>query len=684
MSKRPGDPAPGTDPKRARPTPSAAMVPPAASGGGGSGLDMAAIRAQIAARMASMSAAAGRPAAGPIAPSPSSPVPTTQAPALSAAGIPSNLPAETAARLAALRERIAAQQNKITSAAANVGGATSGPVFPSSVGLPSRPGSAAAPTTSTTKGGLGSVVAHPLLADLTASNNGSPGGSRGGTPNPGAVSGGWKGGRSGAGGKYAPMVPKFTSVKANARFAGTVGAGAAEETGITSVPRIVQQAPSLNPYLSVSPAPNEATADSAPIPYGETAAAAARRARPTLKFIQKGKYINRAEQLRKDQKLEELRQRIAENARKVGLESEFDILERNVRRQPPPEVEWWDAPLLRNGRYEDLDAPGGVKEGTMIYDEGAGEGEGGNRLVTLAFVQHPIPIPAPWEGKVPQARGLMLTKKEQKKMRRQRRAAELQDKRDRQKMGLLPPDPPKIRLQNMMKVLTSSAISDPTKVEAKVRAEAAGRQRRHEEENEARKLTDEQKREKLEQKKVKEEHKGLVGAAFKIKYLVNGAHRFKIRKNAEQLALNGLLLFHSDFAMVYVEGSAIAMKKYKRLLLSRIDWTEEARPKPLFASAGGGEGMDVDALAGDAAADDGDDATGANGSGQGWQPIQSRPETMADNRCELVWEGEVQEKHFRSFRYRNIEVDREAREMLGKAREGLWDLTKRWIWEGVD
>jgi U4/U6 small nuclear ribonucleoprotein PRP3 len=67
----------------------------------------------------------------------------------------------------------------------------------------------------------------------------------------------------------------------------------------------------------------------------------------------------------------------------------------------------------------------------------------------------------------------------------------------------------------MMKVLTSSAISDPTKVEAKVRAEAAGRQRKHEEENEARKLTDEQRREKLEQKKVKEEHKGLVGAAFK-------------------------------------------------------------------------------------------------------------------------------------------------------------------------
>jgi U4/U6 small nuclear ribonucleoprotein PRP3 len=162
---------------------------------------------------------------------------------------------------------------------------------------------------------------------------------------------------------------------------------------------------------------------------------------------------------------------------------------------------------------------------------------------------------------------------------------------------------------------------------------------------------------------------------------VNGAHRFKIRRNAEQLGLNGLLLFHADFAMVYVEGSANAIKKYKRLMLSRVDWTEEARPKPLVASAGGGEGMDVDPVLLGSVEDD-DEPSNANASS--WEPMQAHPETMADNRCELVWEGEVQEKHFRSFRYRNIEADREAREMLGKAQEGLWDLTKRWIWEGVD
>ena len=43
------------------------------------------------------------------------------------------------------------------------------------------------------------------------------------------------------------------------------------------------------------------------------------------------------------------------------------------------------------------------------------------------------------------------TKKEQKKMRRLRRKAEQQDKRDRIKMGLLPPDPPKGTLELMTK-----------------------------------------------------------------------------------------------------------------------------------------------------------------------------------------------------------------------------------------
>ena len=100
-------------------------------------------------------------------------------------------------------------------------------------------------------------------------------------------------------------------------------------------------------------------------------------------------------------------------------------------------------------------------------------------------------------------------------MRKQRRQAELQDKRDRVRMGLIPPDPPKVRLANLMKVLTSDAVQDPTRVEARVRREVAMRRHNHEKMNTERKLTDEQRREKLENKKLEEEKKGLVGAIFK-------------------------------------------------------------------------------------------------------------------------------------------------------------------------
>lgn len=51
----------------------------------------------------------------------------------------------------------------------------------------------------------------------------------------------------------------------------------------------------------------------------------------TLKFNPKGKYVSIANQVRQDAQLEALKQRIAESARKAGLDSEFDTLEKNIR-----------------------------------------------------------------------------------------------------------------------------------------------------------------------------------------------------------------------------------------------------------------------------------------------------------------------------------------------------------------
>ncbi len=66
-----------------------------------------------------------------------------------------------------------------------------------------------------------------------------------------------------------------------------------------------------------------------------------------------------------------------------------------------------------------------------------------------------------------------------------------------------------------MKVLTSSAVQNPTRVEARVNREVALRREKHERDNLERQLTPEQKRLQKERKKEKEEKQGLSAACFK-------------------------------------------------------------------------------------------------------------------------------------------------------------------------
>jgi hypothetical protein len=50
-----------------------------------------------------------------------------------------------------------------------------------------------------------------------------------------------------------------------------------------------------------------------------------------FRFNPKGKYVHLANQMRQDSLLEDLKQRIAESAKKAGLDSEFETLEKNIR-----------------------------------------------------------------------------------------------------------------------------------------------------------------------------------------------------------------------------------------------------------------------------------------------------------------------------------------------------------------
>ncbi|KAH9983455.1 pre-mRNA processing factor 3-domain-containing protein [Russula vinacea] len=389
--------------------------------------------------------------------------------------------------------------------------------------------------------------------------------------------------------RYKPMQPKFASIR-------PMRAIASAETGFEGTPR--------------------------------------ERVGRSLKFNPKGKYVSIANQ------------RIAESARKAGLDGEFDTLEKNIKREAPPMAEWWDAPLLPTGRYSDLDE----------FDPA--------EFADYYLYSASDPDPAPGDKNKPAPKPLMLTKKEQKKMRKQRRQAELQDKRDRIRMGLIPPDPPKVRLANLMKVLTSDAVQDPTRVEARVRREVAMRKHTHDKMNSERKLTDEQRREKVETKKAEEDKKGILGAVFKVSTLADPAHRFKVRKNAEQMALTGLAIFNPGFSMVYVEGAPKFMRSYKRLMLHRIVWTEAARAR----------GEEEVELAEDEEGGGGEESRASK------EPAgpSSGEVSLEGNRCDLVWEGPIRERAFTNFRPKSCPTDSAARDVLGTKSMSYWDMAKNY------
>lgn len=74
----------------------------------------------------------------------------------------------------------------------------------------------------------------------------------------------------------------------------------------------------VNPYLAAAEAAQEETKGPQ------------RKARD-FKFVQKGRYVQMGDQMRADANMEALKARIAASARKAGMDSEFQSLEKLVK-----------------------------------------------------------------------------------------------------------------------------------------------------------------------------------------------------------------------------------------------------------------------------------------------------------------------------------------------------------------
>ncbi|XP_033100866.1 U4/U6 small nuclear ribonucleoprotein Prp3-like [Anneissia japonica] len=351
------------------------------------------------------------------------------------------------------------------------------------------------------------------------------------------------------------------------------------------------------------------------------------RPKKAFKFHEKGKYQLIAQRVRAKAQLEKLQSEIAQAAKKTGISSAARLAliqpKKVLREDEIPDVEWWDSVILHVDSYNGLQNKD--KRECIVG--------------ITHLVEHPIQLKPPGDKDAAVEVPIFLTKKERKKIRRQsRREADL-EKQEKVRLGLEPPPEPKVRMANLMRVLGNEAVQDPTKVEAHVRAQMAKRQRLHEEANAARKLTDEQKREKKMNKIREDTSNGVNVSVYRVRELNCPSHKFKVEANCKQLLMTGLVVMFKDANVVVVEGGPKQQKKFKRLMMNRIKWDQDKRRKNVHD-------------------DDSDEE-----------------EQRKVNKCLLVWEGTTMERSFGDIKFKQCPTESMAREVFKKhGVEHYWDL----------
>ncbi|KAK4431170.1 protein RDM16 [Sesamum alatum] len=359
--------------------------------------------------------------------------------------------------------------------------------------------------------------------------------------------------------------------------------------------------------------------------------------RMTFQFVEEGKWSKDAEIIKlKSQfgeaKAKELKAKQAQLA-KAKAEPDInpnliEVGERVITKEKPkesiPDVEWWDVPFLQSGTYGDI-VDGNVREEIIKMEK-----------ITI-YVEHPRPIEPPAEPAPPPPQPLKLTKKEQKKLRTQRRLAREKDRQEMIRLGVLEPPKPKVKMSNLMKVLGSEATQDPTKLEMEIRSAAAEREQAHIDRNIARKLTPAERREKKERKLFDDPNAlDTIVSVYKINDLSHPQARFKVDINAQENRLTGCAIISEGISVVVVEGGAKSIKRYGKLMLRRIDWTAAVKKEE------------------DEEDDDED------------KPL---------NKCVLVWQGSVAKPNFTRFSVQECRTETAARKFFSDHGVGhYWDL----------
>ncbi|KAI8871218.1 hypothetical protein GQ42DRAFT_116360, partial [Ramicandelaber brevisporus] len=252
---------------------------------------------------------------------------------------------------------------------------------------------------------------------------------------------------------------------------------------------------------------------------------------------------------------------------------------------------------------------------------------------------------------------LYLTKDERARLRRNRRAAEQKEQRDRIKLGLEAPEPPRVRPSTLVRAMGDKMLTNPTKTAMDIQAQIDARQKKHEEANAARQLTKEQRYEKEVKKRELDAEKQLMAAVYRVKNLDKSKlYQSKVLSSAKERGLTGIALVNKDMQLVVVEGGAGAQREFRRVMLRRIDWK---RPPPPRNASQSGDTVDTGI---DNAGDSGNGSSLAN-----WIDKASH--------CALVWHGAVPHRsELGDFKIKNCATASYARSILERASVAhYWD-----------
>ena len=310
------------------------------------------------------------------------------------------------------------------------------------------------------------------------------------------------------------------------------------------------------------------------------------RDKRSFNFVAPGTYIRQGQSMR------------AEKFTTQKSFNESDPLNKRLflqlKREPVPNVEWWDRHLCENDSY---DTDNILQEHISMY------------------VEHPVPEKKPAQDKNGVATSF-LTKKEKKKLRRIHREEVQKEKQIKVMLGIEKPPEARATLSNMTRVFGAQAFEDPTKIEQLVRKQMQERLDKHNQENQERKLTPEQRKQKKLEKLRKNETGVIESVVFKVKDISQPLHRKTIDHTTRDGALSGVLIICSegDCNLVIAEGGPRAIKKFKRLMQVRLKWKEH----------------------------------------------------NPSNSCDLIWEGILQHRQFKKFRFHECSTKTEAREILEK------------------